>query len=510
MTQIRLLTAADGLMTEAQSLTPEQQARTRENIKAAKHDALVVEALTDLDRVDLEDGEYSVTGSNDGLLKVANQEDTVLQLFESSVSTRRRRIIKADPQTYPEWTIAEGGVSGGIVSDISVLPDENNLRGFWSSKAPGNHNHDGVYLKPVTLLSITTEPDIFDIGDKYYNSAQKRIWSVVLIGLEMSFGEYATPSAGVVYKFDNLIYKWNGSDLVLIGDGGSIDPVIESITRPTRSNVNFIFEGNSRTADTRFDVYPHDPIYADGFPSYPQQLMLLSNFKNRGNYYNQARWGANNAYILAESRYNTNIKPHRPEANGGEAGITEAYIFIMSGILDTYNSNETAIDTQITAYKAYCDRAKADGFKVVVLAEFYGKYQTYNDNGEKARLKYNKAMMDYAKDGKIFMYIDTDHLVGTNLTDTFHFDTDFHLSWRGKKLIADYVNSRFDVANNNVTDSQLPYVTLPDLYTKVDKVAGKQLSTNDYTTTDKSLLYDLNTAIGYINTILDNINGEVI
>jgi uncharacterized protein YkwD len=64
-----------------------------------------------------------------------------------------------------------------------------------------------------------------------------------------------------------------------------------------------------------------------------------------------------------------------------------------------------------------------------------------------------------------------------------------------------------------------------ELNTKVDKVTGKQLSTNDYTTVEKNKLaglvnYDdtaikqqitnLETSIGSINTMLDNINGEVI
>lgn len=63
------------------------------------------------------------------------------------------------------------------------------------------------------------------------------------------------------------------------------------------------------------------------------------------------------------------------------------------------------------------------------------------------------------------------------------------------------------------------------LNTKVDKVTGKGLSTNDYTTVEKNKLatlsnYDdtaikqqitnLETSIGSINTMLDNINGEVI
>lgn len=63
------------------------------------------------------------------------------------------------------------------------------------------------------------------------------------------------------------------------------------------------------------------------------------------------------------------------------------------------------------------------------------------------------------------------------------------------------------------------------LNTKVDKVSGKGLSTNDFTSAEKNKLAsltnyddtqikqqitDINTAIGDIGDVLDEINGEVI
>lgn len=89
----------------------------------------------------------------------------------------------------------------------------------------------------------------------------------------------------------------------------------------------------------------------------------------------------------------------------------------------------------------------------------------------------------------------------------------------------------------NETDTKLAAkadkTAIPDISTlasktelngKVDKVTGKQLSTNDYTTVEKNKLaglvnYDdtelrteitnINTAIGDIGDVLDSINGEV-
>lgn len=63
------------------------------------------------------------------------------------------------------------------------------------------------------------------------------------------------------------------------------------------------------------------------------------------------------------------------------------------------------------------------------------------------------------------------------------------------------------------------------LTTKVDKVTGKGLSSNDYTTDEKTKLAglsnyndtaikqqitDIETSIGDINTVLDSINGEIV
>ena len=110
--------------------------------------------------------------------------------------------------------------------------------------------------------------------------------------------------------------------------------------------------------------------------------------------------------------------------------IAESWLFIQTGILDTVASNLTTIETQITAFRNYCSTAKSHGFKVVVLGEYFGYSPTYrvpnsNDTGvcnyvsavneaEKARQKYNNAMMESACKGDIEMYIDIDHLFTPN------------------------------------------------------------------------------------------------
>ena len=93
-----------------------------------------------------------------------------------------------------------------------------------------------------------------------------------------------------------------------------------------------------------------------------------------------------------------------------------------------------------------------------------------------------------------------------------------------------YTKSETDTKLNAKADkTAIPDIstlaTKTELATKVDKVTGKGLSTNDYTTSEKTKLAglvnyddtaikkqitDIETSIGSINTMLDKINGEVI
>ena len=415
-----------------QVMTIDQELQARTNIKAAKADSIIINAFTDLNRVDLQDGIYNVDGSNSGILELASSYNSgtlnsVLQIYRSSGQYLRRRIQISTPQTYPDWSEFTGGALTG-------------------------------------------------------NEA-----------------------------------------------------VLESITRPTRSDVNFVFEGNSRSADIRAKTYGPSLCIRDaivnqtmvdaGMQTWPSFLLQLPNFKNRGNYYNYGNFGQANdtsAYakgILSVDKYNFDIKPHRPAANGGQAGIIDSFLFIMTGILDTVVATPSSIVTQINNYKAYVDRAVADGFKVIILGEFYGISPIYrpgdnntgivtpnpnSDLAEQARIKYNDAMMDYAQSGKAFMYIDVDHLFTPQYNeatkDIYHWETCYHLTPAGNRLIADYVNTLFNPVGMVNKLSHRPYVSLSDLFRKVDKVSGKQLSTYDYSSTDRNKLYSMDGSIAAMDS----------
>ena len=100
----------------------------------------------------------------------------------------------------------------------------------------------------------------------------------------------------------------------------------------------------------------------------------------------------------------------------------------------------------------------------------------------------------------------------------------------GTDLSNYYTKSETDTKLNTKADkTAIPDIstlaTKTELTTKVDKVEGKVLSSNDYTTSEKTKLAglvnyddtaikkqitDIETSIGDINTVLDNINGEII
>lgn len=320
-------------------------------------------------------------------------------------------------------------------------------------------------------------------------------------------------------KVGNGIDRYND----LPYSAGTLTPEIETITRPTRTDRNIIFEGNSRTTDWRSRSAASAglaasecpgtlSLYADrGFYSYAYYLMQLPNFKDRFNYYNWAIWGNGNitswfAPVLSDHKYYTDIYPLRPEANGGETGISEAWIFIQSSLIDTWQSNPTSVVSAITAKRNYLLRAKADGFKVVVLGEYFGysgsyivngvcNYTSGTNNAELARIKYNNAMMEMAAKGEIDMYIDLDHLFEPNLSeatkDQYHFDLIAHMTGAAHQLIAEYVNSLFSATGNLYKVAYNRFINLPAIFNKVDKVSGKQLSTNDYTTNEKNKLANI-------------------
>ena len=63
------------------------------------------------------------------------------------------------------------------------------------------------------MKSITTEPSSATAGDKYYNSTSKKI----LTYNDNTWGEASDPETGKIYVFNDMAYRWSGTNLVQIG-----------------------------------------------------------------------------------------------------------------------------------------------------------------------------------------------------------------------------------------------------------------------------------------------------
>lgn len=143
------------------------------------------------------------------------------------------------------------------------------------------------------------------------------------------------------------------------------------------------------------------------------------------------------------------------------------------------------------------------------LTNYYKKTETYN----KTEID-NKVASVYKYKGSVSTIQD---LPSTGLTigDVYNVESDGkNYAWNG--TVWDSLGGEIDLSNYYTTTQ-----TDSLLGNKVDKVSGKGLSTNDYTTAEKNKLAgidlgnyytktEIDNMIGDINTLLDEINGEVI
>jgi hypothetical protein len=192
---------------------------------------LTISAFTDLNRTDLTDGPYNITGSNDGILLVACKKAgeniiSILQIWQSSANYKHRRIVITDPQTYPEWTEISGGGTGGasaidtisVNGETLVIDEEKNVDISVPEKL------SDIFTGAVELVSITTEPQNPADGDKWYDAVQKSIITYIVQTPEPVY-DMSNPELGCIYIFGNLAYKWNGLNLVKFGsnDGKTVE-----------------------------------------------------------------------------------------------------------------------------------------------------------------------------------------------------------------------------------------------------------------------------------------------
>lgn len=230
---------------------------------------------------------------------------------------------------------------------------------------------------------------------------------------------------------------------------------LQSIFKYPNTETYFIFVGDSRTDDEKPGGYPTT------MTPYPNILMGLPNFLNKGVKVNAAVWGED--IQQAFDGYPSRVYPYRP--NG--TTIKEAYLFFMIGINDLAFGNDLlpTIQNKIDRFIEYCTRATNDGFKVIALTSFYTDYLTSQKEAD--RIKFNNAIINNAHN--VFLTVDTDMLMGKDTTSIFWADV-LHQSHSGSRLIADYINAQFSPGNK-----LLSYRAAPQLPHEIKVVNGHLL-----------------------------------
>lgn len=204
----------------------------------------------------------------------------------------------------------------------------------------------------------------------------------------------------------------------------------ESMLKPTKNNINYVFVGDSRTANSRVGGLP-----MPGVP-YPILLSELSYFKNRGIFHNKAIWGVDATQMAND--YAANVYPLRPD----DTTVKKSYLFVMIGINDiTFGNSYPGIPELIAGVKAYCTQATNDGFKVILMTVFPSSYESEQATAD--RLEYNDGLR--SSDSTVAsMVLDIEELIGDSI-DPIFFEDGLHLRTYGNSYIANYINHIFNI-----------------------------------------------------------------
>ena len=127
--------------------------------------------------------------------------------------------------------------------------------------------------KNIELIAVTdTAPLECSIGDKYYNTTDKEIYTATATNTWSATG--TTPISGILYIVYNeqASYSWDGTDLVSVG-GGKEDIVIDD-TEPTDSDVKIWIDTSALSQSDETNMKYNDngeykDIYAKAFDTLP-------------------------------------------------------------------------------------------------------------------------------------------------------------------------------------------------------------------------------------------------
>ena len=165
-------------------------------------------------------------------------------------------------------------------------------------KNPETSSWEDVYSIPVTdlsgkvdkinLLSITipVNPLGLQVGQKYYNSTDKKIHSIYLIigtGIN-GWDSGVIPTNGVIYPFNGTNYIWNGLDLIEIGSGNGTNIDLTGYQQKLETLFNINYWDSSEPETPSINNYWYNSsnkilsIYVSGESNFWSPMDLSSNF----------------------------------------------------------------------------------------------------------------------------------------------------------------------------------------------------------------------------------------
>ena len=106
--------------------------------------------------------------------------------------------------------------------------------------------------KNIELIAVSdTAPSECSIGDKYYNTTNKKIYTATAMNTWSETG--TTPISGILYIVYNeqASYSWDGTDLVSVG-GGKEDIVIGN-TQPSGEDWKIYIDNTETVANTYYN-----------------------------------------------------------------------------------------------------------------------------------------------------------------------------------------------------------------------------------------------------------------
>lgn len=407
-------------------------------------------------------GLYVKSANNIAAKKIANITELINATLENP--TFVGQIKTGDTTIEADGHTIRISINGENIVWASINPEDHSLddmefgdRSFATSRFKGRN---------IEILTGNPNGEGIGTGDVHIEAKTVNI---------KNLNKYSTDSEAIAAGLEK--------DSVYVNDG-----VLQFLENDLDKTVNFVFQGDSRTAK----LAPNGVAVEIQYPSlgvpYPNQLMLMNNFKDKGNYINTNQFGTDIAGVI--SSYNAKVYPYRPGTIYNDIEIKESYLILEIGVNNCTNTaNIDTIKNLANSLVEYAKQAELDGFKVCLTCVIYCEDQSYSTgiDVEKNRYEFNKILKQRSKE--YYMLIDLEHIFGTTTDRTLYAEYEdgihepiLHLNGLGNYMRASYINKLFNPLNysNFIDNGYLPKLINNNLYVTEITLAGTPILVKEY------------------------------